>query len=214
METARKGIFDPGMLSIQMAMVVYITAYIVDTALLSTYSAYGMPVSTTASLVFELIGASIAVAAFSEMQATGKSWHEIVHWAKVGKVVGAIVMSIVLSGIAGFLVQRMFRAVIRDVHDDHDRVKLHGPWMAGLMLTWLVWFMVMKGLKAVPWIKDLKKATVENEQLGPLVCMLILWSALTLYHKKVVVAAATLQPRKGTKRGGWDSWRAGARRLF
>ena len=180
METARKGIFDPGMLSIQMAMVVYITAYIVDTALLSTYSAYGMPVSTTASLVFELIGASIAVAAFSKMQVTGQPWYEIVHWAKVGKVVGAIVMSIVLSGIAGFLVQRMFRAVIRDVHDDHDRVKLHGPWMAGLMLTWLVWFMVIKGLKAVPWIKELKKATVDNEQLGPLVCLLILWGALTL----------------------------------
>jgi phosphate/sulfate permease len=56
METARKGIFNPALLTVEAAMVVYITAYIVDTVLLHTYSAFGMPVSTTASLVFELVG--------------------------------------------------------------------------------------------------------------------------------------------------------------
>ncbi len=177
METARKGIFDPGMLTMQMAMVVYVTAYIVDTALLNTYSAYGMPVSTTASLVFELVGASIAVSALAQMQLTDKPWFEIVHWNKVGKVIGAIVLSIILSGIAGFLVQRMFRGAIRDVHDDHERVKLHGPWMAGLMLTWLVWFMMMKGLKALSGVAAFREATIG--QVGPVAFLLILWALLT-----------------------------------
>ena len=48
-----------------------------------------------------LVGASIAVAA-----SIG-----IVHWDKVGKVITAIIMSIVLSGIAGFFV--IFRAGVR-----------------------------------------------------------------------------------------------------
>ncbi len=147
METARSGIFDPGQLDLRAAMVVYITAYIVDTALLYTFSAYGMPISTTASLVFELVGAAIGVSL-----SLG-----IVHWPRVGNVLAAIVMSIFLAGVAGFLVQRMFRAAIQDDHRDHLRVVLHGPWVAGLMLTWLAWFMVLKGMSAVPGVRQLSE---------------------------------------------------------
>ena len=168
METARKGIFDPGMLGIQQAMVVYVSAYIVDTALLHTYSAYGMPVSTTASLVFELVGASLGVALTMG----------IVHWDKVGSVLNAIVMSIILSGIAGFLVQRIFRAAIKDEHTDHMRVLLHGPWIAGLMLTWLSWFMILKGMKAVPVISDLREFITGHFGMGGF--LLITWGILTL----------------------------------
>jgi phosphate/sulfate permease len=145
METARSGIFDPGQLDLRAAMVVYVTAYIVDTVLLYTFSAYGMPISTTASLVFELMGAAIG-ASFSL---------GIIHWPKAGTVLAAIVMSVFLTGIAGFLVQRMFRAAIQDDHRDHLRVLLHGPWIAGIMLTWLAWFMVLKGMNAVPGVKHL-----------------------------------------------------------
>ena len=61
LETARKGIFDPTGLDLQQALAIYTAVYIVDTVLLYSYSAFGMPVSTTASLVFELLGASFAV---------------------------------------------------------------------------------------------------------------------------------------------------------
>ncbi|GAG20786.1 unnamed protein product, partial [marine sediment metagenome] len=60
-ETARKGIFDPTMLTLEQALAVYASVYLVDTILLYSYSAYGMPVSTTACLVFELLGASFAI---------------------------------------------------------------------------------------------------------------------------------------------------------
>lgn len=178
METARSGIFDPTVMTIQMAMIVYITAYIVDTVLLYTYSAYGMPVSTTASLVFELIGASVAVAAFSQLNDSEMAWYQVVHWSKVNTVFGAIFMSILLSGLGGFLVQRMFRAAIRDVHDDHERVKLHGPWMAGLMLTWLVWFLLMKGLREVSAVEWVKKTLIDEH--GTLMFLLVMWAVMTL----------------------------------
>lgn len=168
METARKGIFNPGQLGIQQAMVVYVSAYIVDTALLHTYSAYGMPVSTTASLVFELVGAAMGVAL-----SLG-----IVHWDKVASVLNAIGMSILLSGVAGFLVQRMFRAAIRDEHTDHMRVLLHGPWIAGLMLTWLSWFMILKGMKAVPVVSHLREFIESHYGMGGF--LLITWGILTL----------------------------------
>jgi len=172
METARKGIFDPTLLTIEAAMVVYITAYLVDTVLLHTYSAFGMPVSTTASLVFELVGASAAVAWISGVSSS------IVEWQKVGTVVSAIVVSIVVSGIAGWMMQRMFRGAIREQPANDLRVRMHGPWIAGMMFSGLSWFMVMKGLKHLSFIKSVRHATFD--EVGPVVMILILWAFYTL----------------------------------
>ena len=174
METARKGIFDPVQLSVMAAMTVYITAYVVDTILLHTYSAFGMPVSTTASLVFELVGASAAVAWCSQVD----GWQHIVNWSKVGTVISAIVMSIILSGIAGWMFQRMFRGAIQDDPDDHLRKQLHAPWIAGLMFTGLSWFLVMKGLKHLAIIKKFRAATFD--EYGPFVMLLIIWALFSL----------------------------------
>ncbi|NCA83357.1 MAG: inorganic phosphate transporter [Opitutae bacterium] len=184
METARKGIFEPGQLQLQQAMVVYVAAYVVDTALLHAYSAYGMPVSTTASLIFELVGASIGVAL-----SLG-----IVHWGKVTSVLNAIGVSILLSGIAGFLVQRMFRAAIQDEHADHMRVLLHGPWIAGLMLTGLSWFMVLKGMKAVPFVAVFRVQFVERLGMGGF--LLVAWGTMTLLiHMLVTIFQERLTKR-------------------
>ena len=62
METARKGIFDPTVLTVQMALAIYMSVYFVDTVLLYGFSGFGMPVSTTACLVFELVGAALFLA--------------------------------------------------------------------------------------------------------------------------------------------------------
>ncbi|MGA0369761.1 MAG: inorganic phosphate transporter [Kiritimatiellia bacterium] len=172
METARKGIFNPALLTVQAAMVVYITAYIVDTVLLHTYSAFGMPVSTTASLVFELVGASAAVAWLSGVG------QQVVHWDKVGTVISAIVISILISGIAGWMMQRMFRGAIRQQPPAPLQVMQHGPWIAGLMFSGLSWFLIIKGLKHVSFIKKMKEATLD--EVGPVVMLLLMWAAYTL----------------------------------
>lgn len=183
-ETARKGIFEPGQLQLAQAMAVYVAVYIVDTALLHAYSAYGMPVSTTASLIFELVGAAIGVSLSLGL----------VHWAKVGTVLNAIVVSVILTGIAGFLVQRVFRAAIQDEHTDHLRVLLHGPWIAGLMLTWLAWFMVLKGMKAVPFVTAFREHVVDR--LGPFGFLLVAWGGMTLLvHVLVTVFQERLTQR-------------------
>ena len=167
METARKGIFDPKVLTIQMALAIYVSVYFVDTALLYTFSGFGMPVSTTACLVFELVGASWFLAGTGNVQ-----------WPKVGTVVGAILLSIVVSAIASFLVMRVFRGAIRDKATDRETVLIHGPWIAGAILTWLAWFMVFKGLKNVPFVKAIKSQTFETH--GEWLVLLVMWGLFTL----------------------------------
>ncbi len=166
-ETARKGIFDPATLSLQTAIIAYISVYLVDTVLLYTYSAFGMPVSTTASLIFALLGASLALAGGS-----------VVHWDKVWIVLANIIVSIALAGLAGFLIQRVFRAAIRDRIDDRETILLHGPWICGLMLTWLGWFMILKGMGSLPFVQSFRQSFIDPYTPG--LVFLTAWGAGTL----------------------------------
>ena len=175
METARKGIFDPTVLTIQMALAIYVSVYLVDTVLLYTFSGFGMPVSTTACLVFELVGAALFLAG-----------RDNVNWPKVGTVTSGIVFSIAISGLASFMVMRVFRGAVRDKAKDRDTVLLHGPWITGAMFTWLTWFMVFKGLKNLPAIKALKAQTFEVH--GEWIVLLAMWGIFTLITHLVLVA--------------------------
>lgn len=182
METARKGIFEPKVLTIEMALAIYVSVYFVDTVLLYGFSGFGMPVSTTACLVFELVGASLFLAGFENVQ-----------WPKVGEVAGGIVVSIAVSLLVSFMVMRVFRGAVRDKAQDRETVLLHGPWIAGAMFTWLTWFMVFKGLKTVPFVKNLKSETfdVYSEWL----VLMVLWGFFTL----VTHLALVFTHRRGTK---------------
>ena len=167
METARKGIFDPTVLTIQMAIAIYVSVYFVDTLLLYGFSGFGMPVSTTACLIFELVGASLFLAG-----------PDNVNWDKVGSVTLAIILSIIISGLASFMVMRVFRGAVWHKSEDRNTVLLHGPWIAGAMLTWLTWFMVFKGLKHVSFVKLLRSETFET--YGDSFVLLFAWGAFTL----------------------------------
>ena len=166
METARKGIFDPNVLTVQKVLAIYISVYFVDTLLLYTFSGFGMPVSTTACLVFELVGAALFLAGFDN-----------VNWPKVGTVTGAIFISIAASGVVSFIIMWLVRARLGRC-DDSAVLRRHGPWVAGAILTCLGWFMVFKGLKNVAAVKSFRKAVFD--QHGEVLVLIILWAAFTL----------------------------------
>ena len=182
METARKGIFDPTILTINMALAIYVSVYFVDTVLLYGFSAFGMPVSTTACLVFELVGAALFLAGPAN-----------VHWDKVQSVTLGIIVSIVVSGIASFLVMRVFRGAIGNKPQNRQILLLHGPWISGVILTLLTWFMVFKGLKNVPMVELLKTSTFQAYGEG--FVLLIMWGAFTL----LTHIALVLTHRRGSQ---------------
>ena len=94
MDTVRKGIFDIAQLDMLMSISVFIASYFVSITLLYIYSIFGMPVSTTATLVFCLAGGACGVLGSSTA----------VHWPKFFQVVLAIVMSIFVSGVFSSIV--------------------------------------------------------------------------------------------------------------
>jgi len=182
METARKGIFDPSALDMHKAITIYISVYFVGTVLLFGFSGFGMPISTTACLVFALVGAAWFLAG-----------GDVVSWTKVREVIAAIIVSILVSGIASFLVMRVFRGAIRDKAQDRETVLLHGPWIAGAMLTWLAWFMVFKGLKGVEFVQKFKTGVLGEYSLT--LVLLVIWGGFTL----AVHLALSFVGERGTK---------------
>jgi phosphate/sulfate permease len=173
-DTVRKGIFDPtGLGSLNAALAVYISVYIVDTVLLYGYSAFGMPVSTTACLVFELLGAALAINAST------------VNWGTAGTVVAGIVCAIILTGFAAFLIQRAARGAIRDRATHLPTLLLHGGWVGGGLAAGLCYFLLLKGMKNVSWVREFNAAinrfneTVESD-IGGALLLLFMWGVFAI----------------------------------
>lgn len=173
-ETARKGIFDPAGMTLQMALSIYIAVYIVDTVLLYGYSAFGMPVSTTATLVFELLGASLFVGGFAT-----------VNWGKSGTVVLGIVCSIILSGIAAFMIQRAVRGALRDRATHLPTLMAHGGWVGGGMVAGLIYFMLIKGMKGLAFVKTINQEVISA--YGPVLVIFVMWAFFAIVIHALLV---------------------------
>lgn len=179
METARKGIFDPEYVasttSIENVLAIYIAVYLTSTVILYSFSAYGMPISTTACLVFALMGGGLL------------GGGEAIHWNQSGIVIAGIVCSILISGCIGFWVQRAFRGAIGQDCTDADKVRLHGPWISGALLTGLIFFILMKGMQHFSLVNYIETTfhqylqTKEiNEEIGIVSVLFILWCMSSL----------------------------------
>ncbi len=193
MDTARKGIFNPAeFLLYKQVLTIYVSVYIVDTILLYSYSAFGMPVSTTMTLVFELLGASFFM-----------GWVHVdgdpVNWDKAWAVIQGIIWSIILSAVLGYIIMRLARRLIGPDSADLQSVRRVGVWVAGGLLAVLAYFMIVKGMKQIGVIGDFKKwlgqAWVVEElwrwkkvSFGETTFVLSLWLLFGIICKVVVAA--------------------------
>lgn len=64
MEVARNGMFDPSLFTFHEVMMLYLGVMFANIILLDLYNSWGLPTSTTVSLIFCLLGSAIAVSIF------------------------------------------------------------------------------------------------------------------------------------------------------
>ena len=67
MEVARKGIFNPGEFFFSDLMIIFLAVMLTDILLLDLFNTFGLPTSTTVSIVFELLGAAVAIAIIKDI---------------------------------------------------------------------------------------------------------------------------------------------------
>lgn len=64
MEIARSGVFMPAQFTFHDIMLIFLAVMLTDVILLDVFNTFGLPTSTTVSIVFELLGGAVAVALF------------------------------------------------------------------------------------------------------------------------------------------------------
>ena len=102
MEVARKGIFNPSEFMFDEIMIIFMAVMITDILLLDFFNTVGMPTSTTVSIVFELLGASVAMALI-KIGADGGSFTDVVNYINTSKAT-EIILGILLSVVVAFSV--------------------------------------------------------------------------------------------------------------
>ncbi len=147
MEVARKGIFHPDMFFFSEIMIIFLAVMITDVIMLDTFNALGMPTSTTVSIVFELLGAAVAVAIVKIKMAGGSAFLELSQYINSDKAL-AIITGILVSVVIAFSVGAIVQYITRIIFSFNYRrpMKYFGAIYGGLAITAITYFILVKGI--------------------------------------------------------------------
>ncbi len=178
MEVARKGIFNPQMFTFAEVMVIFLAVMLTDILLLDLFNTFGMPTSTTVSIVFELLGAAV-ILALIKVVAAGGSFGAVVDYINSSRAI-LIVSGIFLSIIVAFSVGAIGQYISRMVFSFHyeKRLKRFGGLWGGTALTILGYFLLIKGLKGAAFVTAGFLAWVNNHTFPLLVISFIIWTII------------------------------------
>jgi phosphate/sulfate permease len=152
MEVARKGIFHPKYFVMPELMTIFLAVMLTDIILLDIFNTFGLPTSTTVSIVFELLGAAVAVSLIKIYNA-GDGLLSLVHYINTGKalaIILGILLSIVIAFCSGAIVQFIARTVF--TFDYTKRLKRFGGVWAGLSMAAITYFILIKGAKGASFL--------------------------------------------------------------
>ncbi|GIV31228.1 MAG: phosphate transporter [Saprospiraceae bacterium] len=152
MEVARKGILNPGQYYFADLMVIFTAVMIADVVLLDTFNTLGLPTSTTVSVVFELLGAAVALAVIKS--ATGAGSEDIAAYINSGKalaIISGILISVVVAFTAGFIVQYLLRLALSF---DYEKKEFASTVWGGISAAGIMYFMLVKGAKGAAFMTE------------------------------------------------------------
>ncbi|WP_458627928.1 inorganic phosphate transporter [Winogradskyella sp. PC D3.3] len=186
MEVARKGIFNPSEFMFNEIMIIFMAVMITDILLLDFFNTIGMPTSTTVSIVFELLGASVAMALIKIGHANG-SFSDVINYintSKATEIILGILLSVVVAFSIGALVQWFARLLLS--YNFEQKANWVGAIFGGLALTAITYFIFIKGLKGTSYANNnydvlggvTMKDFLEHNVLSILAASSIFWSVL------------------------------------
>ena len=150
MEVARSGMFNPGLFTFHEVMMLYLGVMFANVILLDLYNSWGLPTSTTVSLIFCLLGAAIAVSIYKISNDPEQGVSSLGHYINTSRAMGivsAILLSVVIAFTCGTLVMYVSRMIFSFRYTALFR--RYGSLWCGASLTAIVYFAVFKGLKSI-----------------------------------------------------------------
>jgi len=165
MEVARKGIFHPQFFTMPELLTIFLAVMLANVILLDLFNTYGLPTSTTVSVVFELLGAAVAVSLLKIIQA-GDSLLNIVQYinsAKAITIIMGILLSVAVSFVCGAVVQFFTRLIF--TFDYQQRIKRYGALWGGMALASITYFILIKGAAGAAFISREEVAWLKSHTL-------------------------------------------------
>ena len=187
MEVARKGIFNPGEFYFNEIMFIFMAVMITDILLLDFFNTLGMPTSTTVSIVFELLGASVAMALI-KISNQGGAFTDVVQYintSKAAEIIFGILLSVIVAFSIGAIVQWVSRLLLS--YNFQKKPNWVSAVFGGIATSSITYFILMKGIKGTAiagenleilggqTIKDF----LETEVWSLILVNLLVWSFLS-----------------------------------
>ncbi len=146
MEVARKGIFHPEQFVFSEIILIFLAVMLADVLLLDFFNTFGLPTSTTVSLVFGLLGSSAAasIIKIERLQGSLSDLGNYINTEKALAIISGIIISIIVAFFAGVIIQYITRLIFS--FNYQKKIKITSGLFGGVALTAILLFIVLKGI--------------------------------------------------------------------
>ncbi len=200
MEIARSGVFHPGMFSFSDIMMIFLAVMITDVVLLDVFNTFGLPTSTTVSLIFELLGSAVIIALYKIWASAPETVGVLGDYINSGKaltIISGILVSVAVAFVCGSVIMFLSRLIFSFRYKKTFR-KLGAIW-CGLALTAIAYFTLFKGLKGttvisqdtMAWMSDNIQILLLVLLVGFSIIMAILQHVFKINILKIIVLVGT-----------------------
>ena len=183
MEVARKGIFNPQYFYFADIMIIFMAVMLTDIILLDVFNTMGLPTSTTVSIVFELLGAATAVAIIKASYNPEIPVSSYINSAKALAIISGILMSVVISFIAGAVIQYLTRLTFS--FNYAKRLKYLGAIWGGIAISAITYFILVKGAKSASFMHDDTKKWIGENAMTIIIYSMLGWTVLLAAVKAI-----------------------------
>lgn len=179
MDIAKTGIFNPNNFVFSEVMIIFMAVMITDILLLDFFNTLGMPTSTTVSIVFELLGAAVAISVI-KIFALDDSLVNIgayINTDKATEIIIGILLSVIIAFSVGAIVQFFSRLLITFKFE--EKPKWVSSIFGGLAITGIIYFIIVKGLKSASILDGPISDFIANQTNLFIVLNIIFWTLIS-----------------------------------
>lgn len=165
MEIARSGVFYPQNFYFNEIIIIFLAVMIADVILLDTFNTLGLPTSTTVSIIFELLGAAVAISLIKIYNSTD-TLSDLSNYINSGKalaIISAILLSVVIAFTFGTIVQFFSRLLFSFNYEKN--LKFFGALWGSVAITSIIYFILVKGAKGTSFMTPEAISWLQNNTL-------------------------------------------------
>ena len=177
MDIARHGLISPDHFTFEEVMTLFLAVMVTDVIVLDVFNTFGMPTSTTVSLVFELLGGAFILATLKMIGDDSLNYGMLLNSDKALEVIMGIFSSVIIAFVFGIIVMWLSRVVFTFNYRKHSRYSI--AIFGGISFTVLSYFIFMKGLGKSPYLPSEWHEFIDHN-IGTLLCATFVISAIVM----------------------------------